>query len=114
MVPALVLGLGLSLYLFVQEREARRRAVAAEKEQQRLRLAAEEGARIGQRLTQAGLLISREQYDEADKLLAVLQTATPGTMPGSKAERGYDASIGSRAVDRKRHRKPCIERQRHL
>ena len=65
-VAALVVGLGLSLYLFVQEREARRRAVAAEQEQ-------EESARIGRKLTQAGLLISREQLDEAQRIVSEVQ-----------------------------------------
>ncbi len=67
-VVALVLGFGLSLYLFIQERDARQRAVAAEKEQARLREEAEDGARIGAKLTQAGLLISREQFEEAEKI----------------------------------------------
>src|SRR5438552_900495 len=69
---ALVIGLGLSLYLFIQEREAHRRAVAAEQEQARLREQAEEGARIGQSLTQAGLLLSREQYEGAEKIVSQL------------------------------------------
>ena len=72
-VAALVAGLGLSLYLFVQERDARRRAVAAEQEQARLRRAAEEGARVGQRLTQAGLMISRDQLDEAERMVGDIQ-----------------------------------------
>jgi Flp pilus assembly protein TadD len=71
-VLALVLGLGLSLYLFIQERDARQRAVAAEKEQARLREQAEFGALLGAKLTQAGLLISREQYEEAEKIVSQL------------------------------------------
>src|SRR5713101_8044303 len=71
-VVALALGFGLSLYLFIQERDARPRAVAAEKEQARLREEAEDGARIGAKLTQAGLLISREQFEEAEKILSEL------------------------------------------
>src|SRR6266480_941802 len=65
---ALVIGLGLSLYLFIQERHARQRAVAAEQEQARLRQQAEISAEIGQKLTQAGLLISRDQYGEAERI----------------------------------------------
>jgi tetratricopeptide (TPR) repeat protein len=65
---ALVIGFGVSLYLFIGEREARRRAVAAETEQARLRKQAEAGAEIGRRLTQAGLLLARSQFDEAEKI----------------------------------------------
>jgi Flp pilus assembly protein TadD len=71
-VLALLIGLGLSLYLFIREREARQRAVAAEMEQTRLRRQAEIGAQIGQKLTQAGLLLTREQYDEAEKIVSEL------------------------------------------
>src|SRR6185312_1206334 len=56
---ALLIGFGLSLYLFIQERQARQRAVAAEQEQNRMRQEAEKRAEIGQKLGQAGLLISR-------------------------------------------------------
>ncbi|HEV8541801.1 MAG TPA: protein kinase [Verrucomicrobiae bacterium] len=66
---ALVIGLGLSLYLFVRERQARQRAVEAERVQAQMREAAERGALVGAKLTQAGLLLSREQYDEAEKLV---------------------------------------------
>ena len=65
---ALVIGLGLSLYLFIRERDARQRAVAAEQEQNRMRQQAEIRAEIGQKLTQAGLLISRDQYGEAERI----------------------------------------------
>src|SRR6266542_1787445 len=67
---ALVIGLGLSLFLFMREREARQRAVAAEQEQARLRQQAEAGALRGQKLSQAGLLISRDQLEEAEKLVS--------------------------------------------
>jgi len=66
---ALVIGLGLSLYLFTRERAARRRAVAAEQEQARLRQQAEAGARIGEKLTQAGLLMSRNRFEEAEEIV---------------------------------------------
>ena len=69
-VFALVIGLGLSLCLFVRERQARQRAVEAEKAQAQLRLDAEEAALIGHKLTQAGLLISREQLDEAERIVS--------------------------------------------
>src|SRR6266536_2855565 len=58
---ALVIGLGLSLFLFMREREARQRAVVAEQEQARLRQQAEAAAVRGQKLSKAGLLISRDQ-----------------------------------------------------
>jgi serine/threonine protein kinase len=66
---ALVVGLISSLYLLAREKEARARAVAAEQQQARMREEAEKGARIGQGLTQAGLLLSREQFEEAEKLV---------------------------------------------
>jgi serine/threonine protein kinase/Flp pilus assembly protein TadD len=67
---ALVIGLGLSLYLFIQERDARRRAVAAEREQTRLRQQAEAGARLGEKLTQAGLALSRNRFEEAEEIVS--------------------------------------------
>jgi serine/threonine protein kinase len=69
-VATLVVGLIFSLYLFVQEREARRRAVAAEREQARMRQEAERHAEIGNKLTRAGILMSRGQIAEAEKLVA--------------------------------------------
>src|SRR5207247_6161200 len=66
---ALVIGLGLSLYLFLRERDARQRAVAAEQEQGRLRQQAEAGARIGEKLTQAGLALSRNSFEEAEEIV---------------------------------------------
>jgi len=75
---ALVIGLGLSLYLFIQERHARQRAVAAEQEQNRMRQQAEIRAEIGQKLTQAGLLISRDQYGEAEKI--AIQVSDPSSV----------------------------------
>src|SRR6185503_8362817 len=66
---ALVIGLGASLYLLARERTARERAVAAEAVQAEMRRDAEEGARIAQALGQAGLLLSREQYAQAEKLV---------------------------------------------
>src|SRR5436190_11415396 len=66
---ALIIGLGLSLFLFVRERDARRRAVAAEQEQARLRQQAEAGARLGEKLTQAGLALSRNRFEEAEEIV---------------------------------------------
>jgi Flp pilus assembly protein TadD len=75
---ALVIGFGLSLYLFIQERHARQRAVAAEQEQNRMRQQAEIRAGIGQKLTQAGLMISRDQYGEAEKI--AMQVSDPSSV----------------------------------
>src|SRR5947207_4174534 len=75
---ALVIGLGLSLYLFIRERDARQRAVAAEQEQNRMRQQAEIRAEIGQKLTQAGLLISRDEYGEAEKI--AIQVSDPSSV----------------------------------
>jgi Flp pilus assembly protein TadD len=75
---ALIIGLGLSLYMFTQERHARQRAVAAEQEQARLRRDAEVRAEIGQKLSQAGLMISRDQYEEAEKI--AIQVSDPASV----------------------------------
>jgi serine/threonine protein kinase/tetratricopeptide (TPR) repeat protein len=68
-VTALMAGLALSLYLFVRERAERQRAVAAEREQARLRQQAEFQAALGQKLTYAGVLMSRGQIDDAERLV---------------------------------------------
>src|SRR5438093_4348637 len=65
---ALVIGFGVSLYLFVREREARRRAVAAEQAQARLRQEAEADRAIGEKLSEAGLVLSRNRFDEAERI----------------------------------------------
>jgi tetratricopeptide (TPR) repeat protein len=65
----LLLGLIVSFSMYTKEREARRRAVAAEEEQQRMRLEAEAGAKLGAKLTQAGILMSRQQFDEAEQAM---------------------------------------------
>lgn len=67
---ALTIGFFVCLYLLVREREARRRAVAAEQEQTRLRQQAEDNARVGQQLTSAGLMLSRGQYEDAERAVA--------------------------------------------
>ena len=72
-VLALVIGLGLSLYALAQEKRARLRAVAAEQEQARLRQEAEEGAEIARKLTAAGLLLSQQRFDEAERLMGEVQ-----------------------------------------
>jgi serine/threonine protein kinase len=68
-VAALVIGLVLSLYLFVQERAARQRAVAAEHEQARMREEAELHALWGQKISQAGLYMTRGEFGKAEELV---------------------------------------------
>jgi serine/threonine protein kinase len=72
-VAALTIGLGLSTWMYLQERQAHRRAVAAEQEQTRLRQQAE----VGELISRVGLLASREQFEEADALLAPLSIGIP-------------------------------------
>ncbi len=69
-VAALILGLALSLYLFIQERAARQRAVAAEQEQARMRHDAEERVEWADKLTRAGLMLTRGQYAEAERVVS--------------------------------------------
>jgi tetratricopeptide (TPR) repeat protein len=86
----LVVGLAVCLYLFIQERDARQRAVAAEKEQARLRAKAEEvaameatlrkSAELGEKYSRAGMLLSRGQYDEAEKITSELPL-NPNAVP---------------------------------
>jgi tetratricopeptide (TPR) repeat protein len=86
----LVLGFAACLYLFIQERDARRRAVAAEKEQARLREKAEavaameaslrKSAELGEKYSRAGMLLSRGQYDEAEKITNELPV-NPNAVP---------------------------------
>jgi serine/threonine protein kinase len=76
---ALALGLGLSLHLYVKEKDALRRALQAEQQEARLRQQAEEGlaierkqryySEIGQKLAQAGMLMSQDRFDEAEELM---------------------------------------------
>jgi tetratricopeptide (TPR) repeat protein len=76
---ALVIGFGFSLYLFVREREAHQRALAAEREQASLRQQAEAGlaaeaklreqAELGQKYSQAGLMLAQRRFDEAERII---------------------------------------------
>jgi serine/threonine protein kinase len=86
----LVLGLAACFYMFIQEREARRRAVAAEKEETTLRKKAEavaameaslrKAAEVGEKYSRAGMLLSRGQYDEAEKITSELPI-NPNAIP---------------------------------
>jgi len=105
---ALIIGLISCLYLLAREKEARRRAVAAEQIQARMREEAEKGARIGQGLTQAGLFLSRDQFEEAEKLV--------NSLPPHRASSAILNVVGmaharhaewSRAID-------CFERSSQL
>ena len=77
---ALVLGTTISTALFIQERKARKRADEAERLQADLRQKAEAGlvaerkiretAQIGEKLSRAGLLLSQQQFDKAEEIMA--------------------------------------------
>jgi hypothetical protein len=69
----LVIGLGVSTWLLFQERSARQRAVAAEQREIELRHQAE----LREKITQMTLLVSQENYQEADEML----DQTPLTQP---------------------------------
>lgn len=70
---ALVAGLGTSTWLFLREREAHQRALAAEQQQARLRA----GAELREKISSAALLVAKEHYDEADKLLNEIPLRQP-------------------------------------
>ncbi len=77
---ALIAGLGTSTWLFLKEREARQRAVAAELQQTRLTQEAElaraneaklrRQAEARERITQAGILVSDGNFEDADKMVS--------------------------------------------
>ncbi|MFT3867872.1 MAG: serine/threonine-protein kinase [Nibricoccus sp.] len=70
---ALVTGLSMSTWLFFKEREARERAVAAEQQQTRLRHESE----VREKITFASLLVSKDKFEEADRLLNDIDLVTP-------------------------------------
>ena len=93
---ALVVGFGLSLYLFLGERaalhlekEALARAVAAEHQQALMREQAERGlaierkmrqiAPIGEKLNQAGLLLSQGQFGKAEEQVQDMPLLVPAS-----------------------------------
>ena len=95
-VVALVIGLSLSLFLFIRERRAfaeekaaRQRAIAAEKQQALLREQAENGlaiernmramAPLGDKLNQAGMLLSQGLFDKAEEMVKDLPLIIPGS-----------------------------------
>jgi serine/threonine protein kinase/Flp pilus assembly protein TadD len=81
-MAALVLGFVVSLNLYIKEKAALSRALQDEKEEVGLRKQAEEGlaferkqldyAKIGQKLWQAGVLMSQDQFDKAEELMATV------------------------------------------
>ena len=90
-VAALIIGLGTSTWLFVREREARR-------EQVRLRLEGENR----QKLTQAMLLLTRDQFAAADQLIHEI--------PAVEAGLEYAAlyrTLGDWHVDHERWQEAC-------
>jgi serine/threonine protein kinase len=70
---ALVAGLGASTWLLFKERQALHRAVDAEQKETELRRQAELRAKI----TQVTLLVSQENFEEADVLLDQVASAQP-------------------------------------
>lgn len=95
-LAALVFGLSISLYLFIQERQALReekaalqRAIIAERQQAVLREQAEKGlaierqmraiAPLGEKLTQAGMLLSQGAFDKAEQLIEDIPLIIPGS-----------------------------------
>ncbi|MDQ8180750.1 serine/threonine-protein kinase [Pelagicoccus sp. SDUM812005] len=74
----LIFGLGLSTWLLMREREARQRAEAAEQQQARLRQEAE----FRGQLTEAAMLVSKEEYAEADVLVGGVEL-NEATMEGA-------------------------------
>ncbi len=81
-VAALALGLIVSLNLYVKEKAALRRALQAEAEEAGLRKQAEAGleierkqreyTEIGNKLWRAGVLMSQDQFDQAEELMKEL------------------------------------------
>jgi hypothetical protein len=78
-VAALALGLAMSLNLYIKEKAALRRALQAEQEEIGLRKQAEAGleferkqrayAEIGQKLWQAGVMMSQDHFDQAEEVV---------------------------------------------
>jgi serine/threonine protein kinase len=81
-MAALVAGLSASTWLFLKEREARQRAVAAEQQEKELRRLAE----TREKITQTAVLVSQDQFEEADKLAAEMVISQP-TMEGASVLR---------------------------
>ncbi|HYC70914.1 MAG TPA: protein kinase [Opitutaceae bacterium] len=102
---ALVIDMGTSTWLFLREREARQRAHAAEIQQARLR----EEAELRERITQAALLVNREQFADADELLRGVTFAAP-TVEGAAVLR----SLGEWHALHGRHREACERFERLL
>ncbi len=84
---ALLIGTTTSTWLFLQERDARQRAVDAERQQTLLRQEAETAraneselrreSETREKITQTTLLLTQENYEEADKLLAEIPLSRP-------------------------------------
>jgi serine/threonine protein kinase len=77
---ALLTGTVVSTWLFWREREMRRRAVAAEQQQSRLRQEADRLRQVAenrQKLTEATVLVSRNEMADADALIDSIPAPTP-------------------------------------
>jgi serine/threonine protein kinase len=93
---ALIIGLSISTRLFFMERAARQRAVAAEQQQVRLRQEAEQAeareaelrrqAETREKITQARVLVSQDQFAEADTLMSGISLTQP-TVEGAAVVR---------------------------
>jgi serine/threonine protein kinase len=93
---ALIIGLSISTRLFFMERAARQRAVAAEQQQVRLRQEAEQAearetelrrqAETREKITQARVLVSQDQFAEADTLMSGIALTQP-TVEGAAVVR---------------------------
>ncbi len=76
----LLAGLATSTWLLLREREARQRAVAAEQKQSELRREADalrQQAENRQKLSEAMVLVSRDAYEQADRLIAGIPALEP-------------------------------------
>jgi serine/threonine protein kinase len=78
-------GLGTSTWMFFKEREARQAAVEAEQRAEHARATeqlARRQAEAREKITQAAVLIGKDHFGEADRLIAELPS-TPVTMEGA-------------------------------
>ncbi len=86
---ALIIGLGVSTWLFIMERAARERAVAAEQQAEQARLNEAELRRLAEtreKITQASVLLSQDNYAGADKLMSQISVLPP-TLDGASVMR---------------------------
>jgi tetratricopeptide (TPR) repeat protein len=81
---SLIIGLGVSTQLFFMERTARQRAVAAEQQAEQERAKEAQLRRLAEtreKITEATVLLNKEKFDDADKLMSqvsIMQPAVEG------------------------------------